>query len=131
MTLTAMGSLRPESVTANDSSQWDRITLDKLNHYDLDPEQAKKLLIKDGWTLNANGKKFVEGVDDIRYKKVGKELMRLSIRFAQAEDNQAAAMICGAIARYVAQDWLRTAGGRDSLYGIAYGLLPTGRYTQV
>ena len=93
MTLTAMGSLRPETVTDAESAKWDKLTLDGLNHYDPDPEQAKKLLIKDGWTLNADGKKFVEGVDTVRYKKVGKALMRLSIRFAQAEGNEAAVLI--------------------------------------
>ena len=93
MTLAAMGSLRPETVSAADSAKWDKLTLDKLNHYDLDTEQAKKLLIKDGWTLNADGKKFVEGVDTVRYKKVGKNLMRLSIRFAQTEGNAAAELI--------------------------------------
>lgn len=93
MTLAAMGSLRPETVSAAESAKWDKLTLDKLNHYDLDTEQAKKLLIKDRWTLNADGKKFVEGVDTVRYKKVGKSLMRLSIRFAQTEGNEAATLI--------------------------------------
>ena len=92
-TLAAMGSLRPDAVTAKDGAKWDKITLDNLNHYDVNTEQAQQLLVKDKWVLNANGEKFVQGVDDVRYKKVGKELMRLSIHFAQAEGNDAAALL--------------------------------------
>ena len=93
MTQAANGSLRPEAVTDAQAAQWDKLTLDKLNHYEPNPELAQKLLVKDGWTLNAQGGRFVEGTDTVRYKKVGKELMRLSIRFAQAQGNAAAALI--------------------------------------
>lgn len=93
MALAAMGSLRPEGISAAESAKWDKLTLDALNHYELDTQKAKALLVNDGWTLNADGKKFVEGVDTVRYKKVGKERMRLSIRFAQTQGNEAAALI--------------------------------------
>ena len=93
MTLAAMGTLRPDGITAKDGRQWDQLTIDSLNPYALDVEKAKQLLIMDGWTLNADGKKFVEGTDEVRYKKVGKTLMALSIRFAQTIDNQVAALV--------------------------------------
>lgn len=93
MALAAMGSLRPEGISAAESAKWDKLTLDGLNHYGPDTQKAKALLVKDGWTLNADGAKFVEGVDTVRYKKVGKERMRLSIRFAQTQGNEAAALI--------------------------------------
>ena len=58
-----------------------------------DAARAKDLLVKDGWTLNAAGKPFREGVDDVRYKKVKVSLMRLSMRFARAIGNEGAALI--------------------------------------
>ena len=93
MLLAATGSLRPQDASEKELAQWDQITLDSLNTYELNLDEAKRLLIKNGWTLNAQGKKFVEGTDDVRYKKVGKELMRLSLRFAQSEGNEGAALI--------------------------------------
>ena len=62
MTLASMGSLRPEGVTARESAQWDKLNLDKLDTYAPDAARAKDLLVKDGWTLNAEGKRFKEGV---------------------------------------------------------------------
>ena len=93
MVLAAMGSLRPEEATDAELAAWDQLTLDQLNPYTLNLEEAKRLLIKNGWTLNEHGEKFVEGIDDVRYKKIGKELMRLSIRFAKAQDSAGAQII--------------------------------------
>ncbi|NLI22349.1 MAG: ABC transporter substrate-binding protein [Clostridiales bacterium] len=103
MMLAASGSIRPENATLNDLKAWDRLTLEGLNRYDPDMEKAKKLLIQDGWTLNEQGGKFVEGVDDVRYKKVGKERMRLSLRFAQAENNNGATLIVEQLAQALPQ----------------------------
>lgn len=61
--------------------------LDALqNSYPYDLEKAKALLIAGGWTKNAAGLDFVEGVDLVRYKEVVGEdgipqLMRLSIHW--------------------------------------------------
>lgn len=93
MLLAATGSLRPQEATEKELAQWDQITLDSLNPYELNLNEAERLLIKNGWTLNAQGKKFVKGTDDVRYKKVGKTLMRLSLRFAQTEGSEGAALI--------------------------------------
>lgn len=41
-----------------------------LNPYSYSLENAKNVLIEGGWTLNAEGKDFVEGTDEIRYKKL-------------------------------------------------------------
>lgn len=93
MSLAAMGSLRPEGISAREATQWDKLNLEGLNRYVPDAEAAKALLVKDGWTLNASGAPYAEGVDSVRYKKVNGELMPLSIRFAQAEGNDGAAMV--------------------------------------
>ena len=102
----AMGTLRPDQATASELAQWDKLTLDDLNTYPLDLDAAKQLLVKSGWTLNEQGKKFVEGVDMVRYKKVDGQLMRLSIRFAQAKDSSGAQMV----AQQLADAWPQIGG---------------------
>lgn len=83
--------------------------------YPYDLEKAKELLVKDGWTLNEKGNKFVEGTDLVRYKqlkgaalraynalenpvveaiKVGKKtLLPLKLHFAKLRDSQAAQLL--------------------------------------
>ncbi|HNX63494.1 MAG TPA: ABC transporter substrate-binding protein, partial [Candidatus Limiplasma sp.] len=106
MLLAALGSLRPDGASDKDLAAWDKLTLDGLNPYPRDLTEAKKLLVKNGWTLNAKGKKFVEGVDDIRYKKVDGQLMRLSIRFAQAQNSVGAQMV----SQQLAEAWPQIGG---------------------
>jgi len=93
MLLAANGTLRPDAASDKELAAWDTLTLDALNPYPQDLTEAKRLLVKSGWTLNAKGKKYVEGVDDVRYKKVDGQLMRLSIRFAQAQNSVGAQMV--------------------------------------
>ena len=59
----------------------------ELNNYAKDLEKAKEVLIADGWTLNADGGEFVEGVDEVRYKNVDGELMACEINWANTPDN--------------------------------------------
>ena len=80
-------------MTGEEKAAWDALTLDKLNHYDLDLDKARELLIEDGWTLNFKGQPFEEGSDDIRYKIVGSELMPLVLKFAKCEKNDFSAMM--------------------------------------
>lgn len=93
MVSAANGVYRPNNMTEEQEAAWDALTLDGLNHYDLDLDKAKQLLIEDGWTLNADGGEFVEGTDDIRYKEVDGELMPLVLHFAQCERNDLAALM--------------------------------------
>ena len=56
---------------------------DRIIQYTLDPQRAIEILEQDGWNLNAQGRPFVPGVDDVRYKDIsGYGLMRLEIRWA-------------------------------------------------
>ncbi|MGI5894759.1 MAG: ABC transporter substrate-binding protein [Candidatus Merdivicinus sp.] len=60
----------------------------ELNKYEYNLDTAKEVLIADGWTLNANGGEFVEGTDDIRYKKMEDgSLQPLIIKWACTPDN--------------------------------------------
>ncbi len=65
----------------------------ELNHYAIDLEMAKQVLIDGGWTLNAEGGEFVEGTDEIRYKDVDGELMPLIVEWASSENNPISDMI--------------------------------------
>ena len=93
MTLAALGTILPDNITPEEEEIWDALNLDELNPYTLDLDQAKALLIADGWTLNENGEPFDETLDTVRYKDVDGELMRLSLDFAQVKDNDFAQMV--------------------------------------
>ena len=67
---------------------------DYVTVYDYDPQAAEALLVKDGWTLNAEGDEYVAGEGAVRYKKAEDgTLIPLAIRFAQLKDNEAAKWI--------------------------------------
>ncbi|MBQ5795586.1 MAG: hypothetical protein IIW14_06285, partial [Kiritimatiellae bacterium] len=64
---------------------------DEVTVYPFDAAAAIELLEQDGWTLNAEGGKYVQEEGAVRYKKTEDgELMPLAIRFAQLKDNDAA-----------------------------------------
>lgn len=67
--------------------------IDKLNQYTYSTDEAEKLLINDGWTLNKDGKDFVKGTDDVRYKMVDGKLMGLIINWANSPDNPVSDLI--------------------------------------
>lgn len=90
MTQAALGTLRPEDMTEEESAQWDAITLDELNTYAPDAEKALALLVEDGWTLNSAGEPFDAEKDTVRYKDVNGALMPLTINFAKVKDNDGA-----------------------------------------
>ena len=67
---------------------------DYVTVYDYDPQAAEELLVKDGWTLNAEGGEYVAGEGAVRYKKAEDgTLIPLAIRYAQLKDNDAAKWI--------------------------------------
>lgn len=74
--------------------QQNKDRLDKeLNSYAYNLQKAEDELVKDGWTLNKDGKPYVKGVDEIRYKKVDGELMPLSIEWANTANNPVSDLI--------------------------------------
>ncbi|NLY21438.1 MAG: ABC transporter substrate-binding protein [Tissierellia bacterium] len=56
-----------------------------LNQYSYNPDEAVRLLEEGGWTLNAEGGAYTDG---IRYKDVDGELMPLVIEWASSENNE-------------------------------------------
>jgi len=74
-----------------DVNPWASLSLDNLKIYRKDLDEAKAVLIEDGWTLNEAGEPFEEGADEpLRYKDVDGELTPLTLRFAKQQDNAAA-----------------------------------------
>ena len=86
----ANGNFRPGDLTQAEEEAWDELTLDNLNQYPLDLDEANRLLDEDGWTLNESGGTYDPETDAIRYKEVNGELMPLILKFAQCADNDAA-----------------------------------------
>lgn len=83
----------PFAETDEEIAAWSKLTLDGLNKYEKNLEQAEQLLIDDGWTLNAQGEAYVKGVDTVRHKMAEGELVGLSIKWGRAEDSPAAALL--------------------------------------
>lgn len=67
--------------------------IDKLNQFSFDLGVAEELLINDGWTLNKDGKDFVKGTDDVRYKMVDGKPMALVINWANTPNNPVSDLI--------------------------------------
>ena len=103
MVSAANGTLLPEDMTEAEAAAWDEITLDTLNQYPYNLIEAKRLLIEDGWTLNAAGEPFEEGRDALRYKQTNAGLMPLTLSFAQCADNAAAAKVVALYAESLPQ----------------------------
>lgn len=55
-----------------------------------DLEAAKKLLADDGWTLNASGDAFADGVDPVRYRRADGQLVPLTLKWAKSEGSKVA-----------------------------------------
>lgn len=89
----ANGNYRPPDLTQEEEDAWNELTLENLNTYPLDLDEANRLLDKDGWTLNAEGGHYDPAKDPIRYKEVNGELMPLVLKFAQCADNDAAQLV--------------------------------------
>ena len=65
---------------------WEDLTLDNVKVYDLDTEEAVRLLEADGWTLNRNGEAFDPAADDARCRKAEngeQEVLELTMLYPQ------------------------------------------------
>ena len=80
---------RPENPTREEeeayqkaSDEWDELSLDGLTQYEMDPEEAVRLLEEAGWTLNERGESFDPQVDKVRCKMSDTGLLRLELTLA-------------------------------------------------
>ncbi len=65
----------------------------ELIHYIYDLDKARELLVADGWTKNASGGEFQEGVDTLRYKEENGQLVPLIIKWANTANNPVSDLI--------------------------------------
>ena len=68
-------------------AEWETLNLTGLKHYDLDVEEAIRLLEEDGWTLNSEGQTYDRNRDDIRYRMTDGILTGLDLTCAYPEKN--------------------------------------------
>ena len=66
---------------------WSEVSLEGLKIYDLNVEEAIRLLEKDGWTLNASGEAYDPQADEFRCKDVDGELLALDLKMIYPEGN--------------------------------------------
>lgn len=55
--------------------------------YTYNPQKAIELLVADGWVLDAQGNPYVQGTGTVRYKRVGTDLVKLEIPWANTTGN--------------------------------------------
>ena len=84
----------PENPTAEDQkkydeeiAEWESLSLDGLKHYDLNVEEAVRLLEHNGWTLNERGRAFNPATDEVRCKMINGELVKLDLTCAYPYTN--------------------------------------------
>lgn len=63
-------------------SEWEALSLDEIPVYEYDPDEANALLNSAGWNLNTEGDTFRRGVDKVRCKRFGDELVPLELDMA-------------------------------------------------
>ena len=104
----------PEKPTAAEQAEyderiaaWEELTLDNLKHYDLDVDEAVRLLEKNGWTLNENGEAFNPETDTFRCKEINGELVKLDLVCAYPETNVMAASMDTYFVPYLAEAGIR------------------------
>lgn len=100
----------PENPTTEEQQQyddaiaaWDALSLDTVNHYDLDTETAKKLLEDDGWTMNKAGEAYSAEVDTVRCKLVDGELIPLELKLIYPEGNDFGEAVQAVLVDHLAQ----------------------------
>lgn len=86
------GTLEPDLEEADEETlkAWDELSLEGMRIYDLDVQEAVKLLEADGWTLNQQGAAFAEGVDKVRCKEISGQLVALDLKLIYPEGNAVA-----------------------------------------
>ena len=66
---------------------WESLNLDNVKHYELNVEEAIRLLEEAGWTLNEKGEAYDPEKDEVRYSRIDGELVGLDLTCAYPETN--------------------------------------------
>ena len=68
-------------------AEWEALTLDNVKHYDLNVDEAIRLLETNGWKLNESGEPFDPKKDEVRCKMIDGKLEKLDLTCAYPETN--------------------------------------------
>jgi hypothetical protein len=82
----------------DDLKKWEELTLDEVPKYDLNVQEAIRLLEDDGWTLNRQGQEYDPSLDDVRCKLIGGKLYPLELTLLCPEENGMADDLAAAFA---------------------------------
>lgn len=104
----------PENPTSQDQKEydeqiaaWEELSLDGLKHYDLNVEEAVRLLEENGWTLNRDGGAFTPGTDAVRCKEIDGKLEMLDLTCAYPETNITAESLLELLVPHLAEAGIR------------------------
>ena len=104
----------PENPTSQDQKEydeqiaaWEELSLDGLKHYDLNVEEAVRLLEENGWTLNRDGGAFTPGTDAVRCKEIDGKLEMLDLLCAYPETNITAESMLNLLVPHLAEAGIR------------------------
>ena len=70
--------------------KWKELSFEDLKHYELNVDEAVRLLEENGWTLNENGEPYDPARDAFRCKMIDGELVKLDLTCAYPETNYSA-----------------------------------------
>ena len=65
--------------------EWQALSLDDIEPYNMDLDKAAELLDGAGWNLNEKGEAFVPGTDKVRYKQTEESLVPLKLSLAYGD----------------------------------------------
>ena len=76
-----------ETVTPEEEAAWQELNYDGIKVYNLDIDEAVRLLEEDGWTLNETGEPFTAGKDAVRCKNIDGQIVALNLTMLYPEGN--------------------------------------------
>lgn len=82
---------------------WEELTMENIPLYNLDVEEAVKLLEQDGWTLNQQGQPFDSAKDTVRCNSIDGQIVPLTLKLVYPEGNQIADSLQATFAEHLAQ----------------------------
>ena len=74
-----------EMTVEEELAAWEALTLDEIEGYNYNVEEAIRLLEADGWTLNREGEAYDAAKDDARCKEINGEIVALELKLVYPE----------------------------------------------
>lgn len=90
MFMMANGTLHPAE---GEEEEWADLTLENIPVYDLNPEEAGKILDEAGWNLNEKGNAYNASAGGVRCKQQGDTLVPLRLKLIYPEESGAGELL--------------------------------------